>query len=126
MPKQEAQGKFVREPAVYSRELMHRFMRTSLAVNDPEVTHYGDAIFTIRNRMGLTQEAFASRLGVSRFVILRAEAGTQVPRPQTLWRIAKLATARGMENCERKLNVEAMNEQDRIMDRSRHASPRES
>lgn len=126
MPKQKTQGKFVREPAVYSRELMHRFMRTALAVNDPEVTHYGDAIFTIRNRMGLTQHALSARLGVSPSVISKAEAGIAVPRPQTLWRIAKLAAARGMENCERKLNVEAMNEQDRIMARSRHASPRES
>jgi transcriptional regulator with XRE-family HTH domain len=102
---------------------MHRFMRTSLMVNDPEVTHYGDAIFTIRTRMGLTQHALSARLGVSPSVISKAEAGISVPRPQTLWQIAKFATARGMENCERKLNVTAMDEQDRIMARSRHASP---
>ena len=47
-------------------------------------------IAAVRTRLGLSQRAFAARVGVSRNVVTRWEAGKHGPRAARLDRIAKL------------------------------------
>jgi transcriptional regulator with XRE-family HTH domain len=47
-------------------------------------------IAQLRQQLGLTQAAFAHRVGVSRGTIGQYEAGTLAPRARTLGRIAKI------------------------------------
>jgi transcriptional regulator with XRE-family HTH domain len=47
-------------------------------------------IAAVRTRLGLTQRAFAARVGVTRNIVIRYEGGTGRPRADTLERIARL------------------------------------
>lgn len=49
-----------------------------------------ERIAAIRTRLGLSRPIFAARIGVSRNVVARWEAGTHGPRAARLERIAKL------------------------------------
>jgi transcriptional regulator with XRE-family HTH domain len=49
-----------------------------------------ERIAAVRTRLGLTQRAFAARVGVSRNIVIRYEGGQGHPRAATLDRIAQL------------------------------------
>ena len=112
-------------PYPYSPELIKAFLpkRRSFLKH---ANNYAEAIFLLREYLGYSIPKLAARIGVNGSVLDRAEANKSVPRPQVLRDLAKLAADWGLEQYEMKLNVEARNEEDRIMARSRHASPRES
>ena len=62
-----------------------------------ESTDLATAIRTVRTHLGLTQEKFAARLGVTLPTISRWENGRTKPSPLAMQRLRELASSMGDE-----------------------------
>jgi putative transcriptional regulator len=71
----------LRYPALVAQGIEHRFPKPCVAGPNPaEGTEYESEVRKYRERKGLTQEALARQLGVSRQTIVNIERGDNEPR----------------------------------------------